>query len=217
MTLKVNHISLYPLRVEPDSIFHDYQPKYEQSFIDDEKQLSNYAYAAEYLRNNGYDHYSIFHFSNKSEETYLYSRNQMHGGEWIGLGVAAYSYFNGCVFANTRNLDEYMRTGGQNHPNTWYEKDNNTIKNIIRQFVFSLRITRLNKQYYVDKYGEPIYKMCFVPLLNYLSKEGFLQESNGLFQLSDKGIVNFPKIEGDLLDNYQSIINGNAVAVASMH
>lgn len=204
--LNVNHLSLYPLRIEPDSIFYDYHSKYEAAFINEEIQLHNYSYAAEYLRNKGYDHYSIFHFSNQKEETYLYSRNQMHGGEWIGLGVAAYSYYNGSVFANTRDVIEYVKFGNQRNSRMWFQEENNAIKDIIRQFVFSLRITHINTQYYINEYGEAIYKMFFVPIIKYLSRDGFINEKRTGFQLSDRGIVHFPKIENDILENYEKII-----------
>lgn len=209
--LGVNHVSLYPLRVEPDSIFHDYQNKYENSFIKEEEQLGTYSAAAEYLRTNGYDHYSIFHFSNQKEETYLYSRNQMYGGEWIGLGVAAYSYYNSAVFSNTRDLDEYIQFGNQPNSRMWFQEENNALKDIIRQFVFSLRMTNITRAYYFQKYGASIYSMFFAPIIKYLSKKGFIAERNGAFQLSDLGIVNFPAIESDILDNYDKIIYSEPV------
>jgi oxygen-independent coproporphyrinogen-3 oxidase len=204
--LNVNHISLYPLRVEPDSIFHDYSSKYEKAFLSLEDQMQIYSNAAKYLRGKGYEHYSIFHFSNKKEETYLYSRNQMHGGEWVGLGVAAYSYYNRSVFANTRDVTEYINLGNQGGSRMWIQEDNNIQKDLIRQFAFSLRITNIKNQYYLHKYGDVIYRKFFVPLIKYLVSEGYANEINCGFTLSDKGILNFPKIESDILDNYEKII-----------
>lgn len=214
--LNVHHVSLYPLRVEPDSVFHDYYPKYGDSFLDDTTQSRIYRDAAEYLRNKGYDHYSIFHFSNKAEETYLYSRNQMYGGQWIGMGVAAYSYFNNSVFANTRDLDEYISSGNDNFSRLWVQDENNTQKDIIRQFVFSLRITRISYDFYRQKYGEAIFKLMFRPLIRYLVKEELADEWENGFQLSDKGILNFPKIESDILENFEKIIADPAAQKFSM-
>jgi oxygen-independent coproporphyrinogen III oxidase len=218
--LNINHISLYPLRVEPDSIFHDYQPKYEQAFLNDASQYELYSAAAAYLRSKGYDHYSIFHFSNMKEETYLYSRNQMYGKEWLGLGVAAYSYLNSAVFANIRDVDAYIEGGMSGNSLMLLQEGTNYIDDIIRQLVFSLRITTLTNQYYIDKYGTAVYRLFFAPLINHLAAQGFIQYNGDTFRLSDKGIVNFPKIESDLLNSYGQIIfesinsQGNAIVQA---
>lgn len=206
--LNVNHIALYPLRIEPDSIFYEYHSKYEAAFINEEKQLANYTYVAEYLRNKGYDHYNVFHFSNQKEPTFIYARNQMYGGEWLGLGVAAYSYYNSSVFANTRDVDEYVKYGDKR---MWFQDENNAMMDIFRQFVFSLRQTRIKREWYYDKFGEPTYHMFFAPIIAYLKKDGFIDDDGKTFQLSDRGIVNFPNIESDILDNYEKIIENYSV------
>ena len=211
--LNVNHVSLYPLRVEPDSIFYNANHKYNEFIISEETQLENYSSAARYLRLKGYNHYSIFHFSNQEEETYLYSRNQMYGKEWLGLGVAAYSYYNNEVFANSRNLDDYIAGGMQEDKAYWLHEEQDVTKNIIRQFVFSLRIMKVTRAYYIQKYGETIFNLLFTPLINYLKEHRYINEVNDSFYLSDLGIVEFPNIEVKILDEYQKMIQNTSALV----
>ncbi|MGD2089807.1 MAG: radical SAM protein [Candidatus Aminicenantes bacterium] len=204
--LNINHLALYPLRIEPNSIFYDYYSRYREGFVRKDKQIIILSNAAEYLRNKGYDHYSIYYFSNQKETTYLYSRNQMYGGEWIGLGVGAYSSYNGYVFANTNDISEYIKLCNLKHSCVKFQEEYNAIKNIIWEFVFSLRIRNISKQYYLEKYDEVIYKMLFSPILKYLLKNDYMNETSSGFQLAERGIINLANIENDILDNYEKII-----------
>jgi oxygen-independent coproporphyrinogen-3 oxidase len=204
----VNHLSLYPLRIEPNSVFYDRPSKFADAFIDENSQVAIYSQAAEYLRSRGYEHYSIFHFSNQPEATYLDGRNQIYGGEWIGVGVAAYSSYNGFLFANTKDIREYIRHGHEDQWHSRVEQKSDALKRIVWEFIFSLRSTRITHEYYVRKYGRLVYDICLMPIFRYLSQSGYVEDTGSGYRLTEGGIVNLPYIEHDVLANYEKIMTG---------
>ena len=104
VALAPEHISAYGLILEEGTPFFD----------DDELQLPDvdcecdmYDIAREILSEAGYEHYEISNYAKdgrRSRHNSLY----WHLGEYIGVGAAAHSFFEGRRFFNTADVGEYI-------------------------------------------------------------------------------------------------------------
>ena len=74
---------------------------------DEELERQMYWYVKNTLELNEYKHYEISNFSKKGKES-KHNLNCWEQKEYIGLGVAAYSYLNNIRYGNTSNLKKYI-------------------------------------------------------------------------------------------------------------
>ena len=105
VSLNPSHISAYGLILEENTRFFVMREKL--NFPTEDAECDMYAYACEYLRENGYRHYEISNYAREGQES-LHNTRYWRCGEYIGVGAAAHSYLNGKRYANTQNLSEYL-------------------------------------------------------------------------------------------------------------
>ena len=104
------HVSIYPLTVEPGTKFHSKQVK-----TDDNDQADMYDWSIDILESAGYDHYEISNWAHpgrRSSHNTIYWQN----GEYIGIGAAAASHLNGVRWKNMPGIESYIQkiSSGQN-------------------------------------------------------------------------------------------------------
>ena len=107
--IKLNpaHISVYSLIVEENTKIEKMLNNNELKLPDEELERQMYWYVKDTLELNGYNHYEISNFSKKGKES-KHNLNCWEQKEYIGLGVAAYSYLNNIRYGNTSNLKKYI-------------------------------------------------------------------------------------------------------------
>lgn len=102
INLDSQHISLYPLTVEPNTLF------YEQNVEPNtDLQAKMYDVACKVLKDNKFDHYEISNWAKEekySKHNKLYWQNQ----EYIGLGTSASSYYKRYRYKNGTNVVKYI-------------------------------------------------------------------------------------------------------------
>ena len=108
--LPVTHISAYMLKIEENTPF----AKAKTEFPDDEEVCSIYLEATKLLNSLGFNQYEI---SNYAKEGFPCRHNLKYWNceEYLGIGPAAHSYYNGKRFFVERDLnafisDEYQQT-----------------------------------------------------------------------------------------------------------
>ena len=112
LRLKPDHISCYGLKVEEGTPLYECRDFY--NMADDDTQADMYLRAVQVLKEHGYRQYEISNFCRKG----MVSRHNLKywtGGEYLGFGPDASSYFGGSRFAVVRDLEAYVegiRTGG---------------------------------------------------------------------------------------------------------
>lgn len=102
------HISVYSLIVEEGT---EIERKISEGILrlpDDESERNQYRYVKNYLELNSYNHYEISNFAQKGYES-KHNMNCWEQKQYIGIGVAAHSYINGCRYSNTNNLELYLK------------------------------------------------------------------------------------------------------------
>lgn len=105
--LNPTHVSVYSLIVEENTKMEKLINNKELQLPDEELERQMYWYVKNILELNGYNHYEISNFAKKGKES-KHNLNCWEQKEYIGLGLAAYSYLNGVRYGNTSNIEEYI-------------------------------------------------------------------------------------------------------------
>jgi len=104
LSLDITHISTYCLQIEQGTIF--YNKKIPE--VDENIARNQYDIIYKMLKEHGFNRYEVSNFSKKNYESkhnLIYWRNE----EYIGVGLAAASFYNDVRFSNTKNFNEYLR------------------------------------------------------------------------------------------------------------
>jgi oxygen-independent coproporphyrinogen-3 oxidase len=109
--LSPEHISIYGLTVEENTLFARIYPADSLELPDDDLSADMFEQADEILTVSGFEHYEIANYARPG------CRSQHNSGYWrrdgyLGLGVAAHSFLRegyGVRFSNPDDLEEYRR------------------------------------------------------------------------------------------------------------
>ena len=104
--LAPEHISLYGLKIEPNTLFYKNRDKL--AFPGEDEFCLMYLEAGKYLSSLGYSKYEISNFSKagyESSHNMKYWRMQ----DYLGLGPGAHSFVNGRRFAYLRDVRGYIK------------------------------------------------------------------------------------------------------------
>lgn len=106
--LPITHVSAYLLKIEPNTPFGKNPPE----IPDEDGQAELYLAAVEMLEKRGFLQYEISNFAKngfESRHNLIYWRAE----EYVGIGPAAHSYFNGTRFAVPRNTARFLENHAQ--------------------------------------------------------------------------------------------------------
>lgn len=198
------HISVYSLQVEEGTKLSERQDLINM-IPDENTDRTMYAMTKKVLKAAGYNRYEI---SNYSKPKYESRHNIVYwtGGQYIGFGIGAASYFKGERFSNIKNMDNYIEICEDIREELTKDTDRvrlyDSAANILRENVetiyiesrieefmyLGLRMTggvsrkefneRFNRDIY-DVYGEVINKYC---------GQGYMISEGDNIRLTDKGI-----------------------------
>lgn len=102
--MDIQHLSLYCLSVEPHTPLAANLPP---DLPSDDAQAELYEQAAALLVKRGFEHYEISNFALPGYEC-QHNLNYWRSGEYVGLGPAAASHFEGKRYKNKADLDAYL-------------------------------------------------------------------------------------------------------------
>lgn len=101
--LPIKHLSCYILKIEDETPYS----KMNLVLPNDDECAEYYLSASRLICDMGFEHYEISNFAKKGFES-RHNLKYWHGEEYIGLGVSAYSYFDGVRYHNKRDLSSYL-------------------------------------------------------------------------------------------------------------
>lgn len=105
--LGVDHISMYSLKIEENTLFSEWLRSGEISVVDDELDRDMFYRAKSLLQTKGYSRYEISNFAKRGKEcrhNLVYWKNN----EYIGCGSNAHSFFKKARFCNESNIEDYI-------------------------------------------------------------------------------------------------------------
>ena len=105
LSLSPEHISSYILKIEENTVF---SKKYDTlNLPDEEAAAEQYLFMCKELQNNGYSHYEISNFAKENCES-RHNLKYWICHDYIGIGPAAHSCFEGKRFYYPRDLKRFI-------------------------------------------------------------------------------------------------------------
>lgn len=150
------HISVYSLIVEEDTQIEKMINDGDLELPKEEEERNQYKYTKNYLELNGYKHYEISNFAKMGYES-KHNMNCWEQKQYVGFGVAAHSYINGCRYSNTCDLEEYLNNKSKDIKTIHEQQDLDDMKK--EYMLLGLRkIDGVSISKFKEKFGEnPIY------------------------------------------------------------
>jgi oxygen-independent coproporphyrinogen III oxidase len=105
--LAPDHLSLYSLIVEPETLLFDWVEAGKVIPADEDLAADMYLYAQERMIAAGYEQYEISNWARSG----LFSQHNLtywHNAPYIGVGAGAHSSYGGWRFADVRAISEYV-------------------------------------------------------------------------------------------------------------
>ncbi|MBN1822888.1 MAG: radical SAM family heme chaperone HemW [Endomicrobiales bacterium] len=170
------HISLYPLVIEPRTPLHDRNVR-----IDEDAQAQMYEWSLDFLENAGYEHYEISNWAKpgfRSAHNMIYWQN----GQYIGLGASAASHVGNKRWKNHADVDKYMNCVFRNENIIGETEELNEKKVMSENLILKLRCLP-------GMYVSPEIDSRYGGKINELVKKDLLQRSGKNISLTRKGML----------------------------
>lgn len=189
ISLNPEHISVYSLILEEDTVLTRMIENGELQLPDEELERNMYWYVKNTLELKGYKHYEISNFAKPGYES-KHNMNCWKQKEYLGFGVAAHSYLNYKRFSNTNILDEYIKNIESNNVYVNVQiQEEQTLEDMQKEYMLlGLRkIEGVSISDFKNKFGKnPIF--IYKDELNELVEMKFLRIDLDTIKLTDKGI-----------------------------
>ncbi len=192
ISLDVNHISAYGLKIEEGTKFFDNPP---ENLPDEELASHMYLKTVEIFDKNDFEHYEISNFAKKgyeSKHNLAYWRNQ----EYFGFGLAAHGYVNGVRYSNKTDFDDYI-----NNPLIKKSENRLTTQEMIEEAIFlglrlrqGIDVLEFKELYSVDLTNK------YKGIIDKYTALGLMTFSDNKLKLTIQGILLSNNILADFLN-----------------
>ena len=193
LSQKLSHISVYGLIVEENTPFGKMGKNLILPTEDEEADM--YAIAKEKLTAAGYSHYEISNYAKpgfESRHNLIYWKTC----EYIGVGLAAHSFFEGERFSNTENLREYLS------PNLKQYRTKEKVSASDLAYEYTMLALRLKDGFSLSEYKERFSRDFLYgreEKIEAYKRQGFLVCDGEKISLTDEGFYVSNTILSDLL------------------
>jgi len=191
--LSPEHISVYGLKVEAETPFGRMRDKL--ILPDEDSECEMYMLCSNRLYGAGYEKYEISNFARHGYES-RHNLKYWTGGEYIGFGIAAHSYFCGERFANSRDIDGYLV--GEN-----VESERKKISHSEQMTEYVMLRMRLSRGVelldFAERFGKDFDELYRDKLLKY-ERGGYVKREHGSVSFTDKGFLVSNFILSDILE-----------------
>lgn len=194
--LDVNHISVYGLIIEEDTIFYKWYKEGTLSLPSEETERKMYRECKRFLKDNEYFQYEISNFSKKGFES-KHNLKYWEGKDYLGLGLGSHSKVNNKRFENVSSYSDYLDLI-KNNKSTIINIENLKEQDLINEYiVFGIRKTKginllgFKKTFnlnFLKEYSQEIDKNV---------KNGYIKVNDDYLFLTDLGMDFSNKVELD--------------------
>ena len=177
--LAPEHISAYGLSIEEGTRF--FREKDKLDLADDDTQAQMYSVCTRRLGEAGYDKYEISNFAKNGRRS-RHNLRYWQGLEYLGFGVAAYSYFGSRRYGNSRDITAFI-----DGKDITAEEEILTPADIREELVMlGLRLTDgIDISEYKERFERDFYEDH--PQARDFLKNGFMTERDGRISFTEKG------------------------------
>ena len=208
--LKPEHISAYSLIVEEGTPFYDRygghveMESYEMSpeerrrlmalpdLPDEDTEREMYYMTRNCLAEQGYERYEISNYARPGFEC-RHNVGYWTGTGYLGLGLGASSYLEGCRFHNTSDFQSYVSAHFDDEAEFCQalrqDMEQLSVKSKMEEFMFlGLRLTRgVSVEGFITRFGQSI-RNVYGGVIDKLEREGLLVHKNGYYHLTERGL-----------------------------
>ncbi|MCQ2423936.1 MAG: radical SAM family heme chaperone HemW, partial [Clostridia bacterium] len=201
-SLGPEHISLYDLRVEPNTPFGKLQSAGQLSLPSEEAEADMYLAAVGLLAARGFAQYEISNFARRG---YMCRHNLKYWNcdEYLGFGPAAHSFFGGSRFSFVPDVNTYIRgtLPMDSRVRITASCDEVGERQRMGEYVMlRLRLTAgIEEREFRRRFGAEFYEMYGKKLEKYL-RGGFVTSSGGRWALTPRGFFVSNYILSDILE-----------------
>ncbi len=107
-SLNLQHISAYGLILEPNTPLYRLVKSGKLSPLPEDLQNQMYDFVVKELKQHGFIRYEISNFAKQGFKS-QHNINYWQRGQYLGVGLDAYSFVKGLHWQNTNNLDKYIQ------------------------------------------------------------------------------------------------------------
>lgn len=179
------HISVYSLIVEEGTIIEEKLKSGKLKLPEEEEERNQYKYTKDFLELKGYKHYEISNFAKEGYES-KHNMNCWNQKQYVGFGLAAHSYIEGCRYSNTCDIEEYLNKKSKDIK---IIHENQTLEDMKKEYMLlGLRkLDGISISKFKEKFGEnPVY--LFRNELKKLVEEDLLEIDLDNIKLTNKGL-----------------------------
>lgn len=208
--LKPEHISAYSLIVEERTPYYDrygghvemegYEMSPEERRIlmalpdlpDEDTEREMYYMTRNCLGEQGYERYEISNYARPGFEC-RHNVGYWTGTGYLGLGLGASSYLEGCRFHNTSDFQSYVSAHfddkAEFNQTLRQDFEQLSVKSKMEEFMFlGLRLTRgVSAEGFITRFGQSI-RNVYGGVIDKLEREGLLEHKNGYYRLTERGL-----------------------------
>lgn len=187
--LSPEHISAYSLIIEEGTPFYEtYGNRHGKIYLPGETlDREMYHFAKSFLESKGYKRYEISNFAKPGYEC-RHNMTYWTEGEYIGFGLSAASYVDGCRFANPADKTDYWSYTRSAYASFKATKPLSQKERMEEYMFLGLRTARgVSREDFKKLFGESfpgVYEMK----LKEFCDQGFMEMKNNRISLTDKGI-----------------------------
>lgn len=184
--LEPEHISAYSLIIEEGTPFFEKygEERGEGILPDEDAEREMYHRTKTVLREHGYERYEISNYARPGKEC-RHNVGYWTGVPYLGLGLGASSYVDGCRFCNTSDLQEYL----DGDIGKRYEEQVLTEQDKQEEFFFvGLRLVKgVSLKQFEEQFGVSA-DSVYPELLDKIVKEGGAEYHGEYYRLTEYGM-----------------------------
>ena len=188
LELNPEHLSLYQLKIEENTVFAHWMQDGKIQEFDDEMALDMYRLAQSILTANGYGQYEI---SNYAKPGYESMHNQVYWRteNYLGLGLGACSWVRPLRWNNSFEMVSYLE-GLQQDVLLKQDEEQLSQREQMKETVFmALRMNQgLSKELFSKRFGVPI-EAVFAVQIAECEAHGWIVEDAYSYKLTEEGRV----------------------------
>lgn len=198
ISLDVEHISFYGLKLEPATPFGR-DPAVAASLPDEDGQCEMYLASAEAFEKAGYRQYEISNFAKPGKEC-RHNLKYWHLEDYLGFGPAAYSFYQGKMFSYARDTELYIRHA-ESFRALLDEYSKPSPKECAAEYVMlGFRLCEgIDKKAYAKRFGDDFDARYYEKMCPFLEC-GYIQRTKNGYRLSREGMLVSNYILSEILE-----------------
>ncbi len=119
---------------------------------------------------------------------FLYQIEQYHGADLLGIGASAFSHIDGFNQQNLPDLGEYLERVEDREPPLFRVYESTPEECMIREFVLQLKLGRVERAYFAEKFGIDLERRFATPLSD-LEARGWLGVDDDHVTVTREGLL----------------------------